>query len=239
MVMYESPVLREFTAPVIRPGGFALTDRGLAACRLPAGARVLDVGCGTGASVNHLRRRHGLAAVGLDLSDVLLKDGERMHGALPLAKGRAEQLPVLDGAVAAVLCECMLSLCPDPEIVLGEMWRVISPGGHLIITDVYARVPDDFRHRNKAQAAGCLRGTVDQATVQRRLAVAGFDLRVWQDHTALLSQLAAQLVWTYGSLEVFWSTVGIPGAGHELKLDRTGCRRPGYYLMVGRKPQRK
>ena len=48
-----------------RPGGFELTDRALALARLSAGARVLDVGCGLGASVAHLVDHCGLRAVGL------------------------------------------------------------------------------------------------------------------------------------------------------------------------------
>ena len=44
--MYEHTAIREATGDIIRPGGLALTDRALALCQLPAGARVLDVGCG-------------------------------------------------------------------------------------------------------------------------------------------------------------------------------------------------
>ena len=47
-------------ATCLRPGGLELTDRIVALARLPRGARVLDVGCGSGATVAHLADRHGL-----------------------------------------------------------------------------------------------------------------------------------------------------------------------------------
>ena len=236
--LYESPVLREVTGAVIRPGGFDLTDRGVACCRLTRGARVLDVGCGTGAGANRLRSRHGLAAMGLDLSAGLLREGARDHDGLPLVRGRAEALPVAGAAFDAVFCECVLSLCPEPQNVLKEFLRVLKPGGHLVLTDLYARDAGAAAGNMAISVQCCLQGAVDRPTGESRLTAAGFDLVLWEDHTALLRQLAAKLVWTYGSLDAFWAAVGaadVPGA--PTASGAGGCRRPGYCLVVGRKPE--
>lgn len=235
--LYESRVLRDFTGAVIRPGGFQLTHRGLAYCALEPGARVLDLGCGTGAAVNYLRYEHGLAAMGIDRSSTLLEDGVRVHCDAPLAQGHAEQLPLGDGSFEAVLCECVLSLCPDPLHVLGEARRVLQLGGYLVLTDVYSRGPNAPARPGKTSVNCCLQGAVRRSIVEDRIAAAGYDLMVWEDHSVLLWQLAAQLVWTYGSLDAFWSAVsgpdaaGVPGSG-----GAAGCRRPGYYLLVAQKP---
>jgi arsenite methyltransferase len=234
--LYESPVLRTVTGPVIRPGGFDLTDRGLARSRLAPGARVLDIGCGTGAVVDHLRRQHGLDAFGVDLSAVLLKDGALNYDGLSLIRARAEQLPIADNTVEAVVCECMLSLCPEPHTVLHEIRRVLRPRGVLILTDVYSRVPGAGQWMDGISINSCLQGAVGRMTVERRVADAGFDLELWEDHTPLLKQLAAQLVWAYGSLDAFWSALGRADATDNMSHAGNVCSsRPGYYLAIARK----
>jgi arsenite methyltransferase len=234
--LYESTILRSVTGPVIRPGGFDLTDRGLDFFPLAPGSRVLDVGCGTGACVDHLRTRHGLKAAGVDLSPVLLKDGKLAYPGSPLVRGRAEQLPIPDGAFGAVVCECMLSLCPEPQIVLHEIRRVLQPCGGLILTDIYARVPGDGQWMEEVSVHCCLQGAVDRATVENRVADAGLDLVLWEDHTPLLKRLAAQLVWTYGSLNAFWSALGRSEAIEKRQPAGGACSsRLGYYLAVVRK----
>jgi arsenite methyltransferase len=234
--LYESPILRAVTGPVIRPGGFGLTDRGMAYCHLSPGARVLDIGCGAGAVVDYLRRRYDLNAMGVDLSAVLVKEGSLNYEGLPLARGRAEQLPSSDDSFGAVVCECMLSLCPDPHAVLQEIRRVLMPGGVLILTDVYAREPGDSQWMNDVSVHCCLQGAVSREIVERRMADAGFDLELWEDHSPLLKQLAAQLVWTYGSLDAFWSAFGKADATEKTNAGGAACSsRPGYYLAVARK----
>ena len=235
--LYESRALRDITGPVVRPGGFRLTDRGMAYCSLAPGARVLDVGCGTGAAVYRLRHRHGLAAMGIDRSSVLLEDGLRSYGDSPLVRGWAEQLPAGDGSFEAVLCECVLSLCKDPLKVLREIMRVLQLGGYLVLTDVYSRCPTATpREAGKPSANCCLQGAVGRFTVEARIAAAGYELLLWEDHSELLTQLAAQLVWTYGSLDAFWSAIAGPAAAGTMRRGAEACRRPGYYLLVAQKP---
>ena len=110
------------------------------------------------------------------------------------------------------------------------------PGGHLVLSDVYARQPKSRVVPGKQQVRCCLQGAVDAETVQIRIVAAGFELMLWEDHTPLLKQLAAQLVWTYGSLDAFWSAVAGPEAAcamHRQEADASG--HPGYYLAVAQK----
>lgn len=235
--LYESRALRDITGPVIRPGGFRLTDRGMAYCDLAPRARVLDIGCGTGAAADYLRRCRGLSVMGLDLSAVLLAQGGRTYAGCPLVRGRAEQLPVSDGNLEAVLCECVLSLCAEPLNTLREVMRVLQPGGYLVLTDVYSRTPSAVAQVGKPSVSCCLQGAVGRTTVKDRIAAAGYDLLLWEDHSTLLKQLAAQLVWTYGCLDAFWSAIAGPDAAGVINGGGAGgCGRPGYYLLVAQKP---
>ena len=121
--LYQQEALRAVTGETIRPGGFALTDRAMALCKMTEGGKVLDVGCGTGASVRYLRKKYHLHAVGLDASAGLLLEGHESNPEIPLARATASSMPIGDGRLAGILCECVLSLTCDPLAVLREFHR--------------------------------------------------------------------------------------------------------------------
>jgi len=148
-------------ADVLRPGGLGLTDLGLGYCALPAGARLLDVGCGTGAAVRHMRERHGYDAIGIDLKAA----GEYC------ITGNAECLPHADASFDCLLCECVLSILADAQQALREMHRVLRHGGYAILSDLYDKSRPD-------QLAGLLRRC-------------GFAVQVFEDHSQTLRQFAA------------------------------------------------
>jgi arsenite methyltransferase len=241
--LYETEALMEVTGPNLRPGGVELTDRGLEFCRLRPGSRVFDIGCGLGATAAYLNETRFLNAVGMDLSVLLLQKGKRKGIRLSRVQARAEALPALSDQFDAVLCECVLSLCTHPDIVVSEIFRVLAPGGYLIATDVYAQDTTHDSHNMKSHVGRavsvigsvrcCLDGAVTRHEVESRIRQSGLEMLLWEDHTPLLTQLAAKLVWTHGSLKAFWSAMG--GSGE--RLSGAGCNgKPGYYLLVAQKP---
>jgi SAM-dependent methyltransferase len=236
--LYEQPALRQVLGPALRPGGLALTQRALAACSLPAGAQVLDVGCGQGATLALLRQEAGLRAWGIDPSLPLLAAWEGA-GPLPGAAARAERLPFAKDAFAAVFCECVLSLLggPSAALALAEFHRVLQAQGLLVLSDLYQRQAAPRPASAELPLVSCLQGALPQAALMARLAEAGFVVELFEDHTRLLKELAARLVLAHGSLAQFWSGIqgmdAPPGALQAL-LD---CR-PGYYLLIARKGDR-
>lgn len=190
---YESKALRAVTGPAIRPGGLGLTRRAARFCGLAAGERVLDVGCGTGATVNFLNRSLHARAVGIDRSSSLLGEAGKMRPPLALVQGDAAALPLGTRRFAAVFCECVLSLIPEPHAALKEFWRVLRPGGHLVVADLYRRDAD--LPTASFDAPGCVAGALTREEMAHCVERAGFTPCLWEDHSRQLKTLAAQLVW--------------------------------------------
>ncbi|MFP4309099.1 MAG: DVU_1556 family methyltransferase [Desulfococcaceae bacterium] len=226
--LYEQPAMRAVTGETARPGGVRLTDRAVAQIGLRPGAPVGDIGCGRGATVRHLRERHGLAAVGIDPSPGMVAEGKD----LPLVRGRAETLPWRDGSLAAVFCECVLSLTADPERALAECRRVLAPGGYLALSDLYRR--DGGNANGNGPARTCVEDAVTREAGEARLGKAGFQMTLWEDHSRLLAELAGRMVFSHGSLEGFWTAVGLPAGGISCANAAPGARPPGYFLAIGR-----
>ena len=222
------------TGPAIRPGGLTLTKRALALCSLPEGARVLDVGCALGASVEIFCQERHLAAFGVDTSSLLLKEGIQKNPDLGLLQGAADQLPFPDRCLSAVFCECVLSLLHDPISALKEFARVLHPGGFLILSDVYARMPDEAFSLKHVPVHCCLKGAVGRKQIIATVEDSGFAALLWEDHSVLLNQLAAQLIFSFGSLNAFWAA-SCNGEDPEPIKQTVQRARPGYYLLIARR----
>ena len=212
---YESTALRAVTGPAIRPGGTCLTGRAIGFCGFPPGSDLLDVGCGVGATVEYLRECHQLNAVGVDPSRRLLEEAWERNLELPLGLGTAEKIPAGEESKDGIVCECVLSLLARPEQALAEFFRVLRPGGYLILSDLYERCPADD---------GRVNDLVSRSALEAMLSAGGFSLLFWEDHSHLLKELAARLVLAHGSRAKGLFT----GCG-------CGGERPGYYLLVARK----
>jgi demethylmenaquinone methyltransferase / 2-methoxy-6-polyprenyl-1,4-benzoquinol methylase len=100
-----------------------------------AGERVLDVATGTAAVAIELVRRHGCSVVGLDQSPEMLRVGRaRVQQAglserIELLEGRAEALPFEKASFEALTFTYLLRYVDDPAATLGELARVVRPGG--------------------------------------------------------------------------------------------------------------
>jgi len=228
--LYETDAVRNVTGPAIRPGGLALTDRAVAFCNLPHGATILDVGCGSGATVAHLSETSGFRAVGIDLSLKLLNEAKRRQQGVALVRGRAEMLPFGNRRLSAVFCECVLSLIPSPATALAEWRRVLTPGGYMVVSDLYARPSSSAAIPVDGSVNCCLNGAVGREVLLERVTAAGFEVLLFEDHTRYLQRLAAQLVWQYGSMAAFWSAAG----GVCTSASSSGAGQPGYCLLVAR-----
>jgi ubiquinone/menaquinone biosynthesis C-methylase UbiE len=107
--------------------------------RLPmtSGARVLDVGCGTGELMRRLRAKYPHAVLaGLDpVAEMLAVARDKLSGNEDLRTGYADALPWGAGAFDVVVSCNMFHYISHPVEALREMGRVLRPGGSLVLTD--------------------------------------------------------------------------------------------------------
>ena len=100
--------------------------------RITNGTRVLDVACGTGV-VAITAALGGARVTALDLTPALLeraRENASLAGAdIAFKEGDAEQLPFEDASFDTVVSQYGHIFAPRPEIALGEMLRVLKPGG--------------------------------------------------------------------------------------------------------------
>lgn len=151
---------RRVAGDTLRPGGLALTRRGLALAALPPGSLVADLGCGRGATARLLAQAgHRVLALDLAAQDLrseaftaggpaALEPHGPMQTARPPAetaagllvlRARVQALPLPPASLDAAFCECVLSATGAAQAVLDEAARALKPDGTLVLSDLYLR----------------------------------------------------------------------------------------------------
>lgn len=101
---------------------------------LKPGGRVLDVAAGTGTSAKALART-GAEVVALDFSPGMVEQGRKKHPGIEFIEGDAQALPFPSGSFDAVTISFGLRNVHNPQLALGEMYRVLKPGGRIVICE--------------------------------------------------------------------------------------------------------
>ena len=143
-------------------------------------------------------------------------------------------LPLACETVDTVLAECTLSVVDRADQALAEFLRVLKPGGKLVVSDLYLRQAEGAPALRRLPLTGCLAGAQSQQELAGRLEAHGFQILLWEDHSAALRQLAAQLIMAGCSVEQFWcqaSCADTQPDAEELKR-AISAAKPGYFLLV-------
>jgi arsenite methyltransferase len=152
MLGYEDSDLDWLPAATLE--SFAGTGNPFSMAALQPGEQVLDLGCGTGVDSLIAARQVGPAGkvIAVDMTEAMLAKVRASADDLDLKNlevrhGFAEALPVADASIDVVISNGVINLCPDKEVVMKEVFRVLRPGGRIQVADivVHKEVPQDAK----------------------------------------------------------------------------------------------
>lgn len=131
---------------------------------LRKGETVLDLGSGAGIDCFLASGRVGPEGqvIGVDMTPEMLEKARANaesggYANVEFRLGHIEALPVSDASVDVVISNCVLNLSTDKARVLAEIFRVLKPGGHLMVSDMVSDIPvPEVVANDLGAVAGCL-----------------------------------------------------------------------------------
>jgi 2-polyprenyl-3-methyl-5-hydroxy-6-metoxy-1,4-benzoquinol methylase len=200
--------------------------------RIPPEAAILDVGCGDGALAGAIAARLGCVVEGVDVDELpitLARNEFKKRG----LRGRFQVIsgyryPFTDGAFAAVVSSDVIEHVQKPQEMLLEMWRVLAPGGTLIVTTPirYTETPLDRMHVNE-WFAGEFKTLCEQAL--------GVTVEIRRSHPVALAELYGSSSPILGRIARFSMNV-LAKLGFNPFLRTKGFRAASAQTMIAMKP---
>jgi len=154
----------------------------VALAALQPGDTVLDLGSGGGIDCFLAAQKVGPTGhvIGVDMTPEMIRlanENKAKIGAtnVEFRQGEIEQLPLDEASVDVVISNCVINLSPDKDAVFAEAFRVLRPGGRLLVSDIVTRghLPQEIRRSIEAWV-GCVAGALDEEEYLQKIRGAGF-----------------------------------------------------------------
>jgi len=155
----------------------------VALASLKEGETVLDLGSGAGLDCFLAANKVGQKGrvIGVDMTPEMI-DKARQNARKSKRKnvefrfGEIENLPVADNAVDVVISNCVINHSTDKQRVFKEAFRVLKPGGRLMVSDIVLlkELPEVIKKSVRAYI-GCLSGAVMEDKYVGMIKAAGFN----------------------------------------------------------------
>jgi SAM-dependent methyltransferase len=154
----------------------------LAHAAIHEGDTVLDLGSGAGFDCFLASRKVGKTGrvIGVDMTpEMIARAWQNAKKAVitnvEFRVGEIESLPVADSAVDLIISNCVINLSPDKARVFSEAFRVLKPGGTLMVSDIVLdRDLPEAVLSSVAAYVGCLAGAVQKGVYLDLIRRAGF-----------------------------------------------------------------
>ena len=139
-----------------------------ASADLKEGEVVLDLGSGAGIDCFLAANKVGESGkvIGVDMTYQMLDKAREnaikgKYKNVEFRLGEIENLPVADNSVDVIISNCVINLSTDKKKVYEEAYRVLKPGGRIVVSDIvlYEELPESIK-QNKSAYAGCVAGAM-------------------------------------------------------------------------------
>ncbi|MFA5146862.1 MAG: arsenite methyltransferase [Candidatus Omnitrophota bacterium] len=154
----------------------------VAIASLKEGDVVLDLGSGAGFDAFLASSRVGKTGrvIGVDMTPEMVEKARDNAGRgdyknVEFMQGEIEKLPLEDASIDVIISNCVINLSPEKEQVFKEAFRVLKPGGRLMVSDLVLvkDLPDSIKGSVEAYV-GCLAGAVKKDEYLKFIKLAGF-----------------------------------------------------------------
>ena len=181
----------------------------IALASLKKGEVVLDLGSGAGFDCFLASERVGAKGkvIGVDMTAEMLdkaRENARSGGYknVEFRLGEIENLPAADNSVDVIISNCVINLSTDKKRVFREAFRVLKPGGRLMVSDlVLLKELPDFIMESVEAYVGCVAGALKKDEYLGDINDAGFEKVIVVDETTYPLDLLLDDETTKGILE--------------------------------------
>ena len=163
-------------------------DLGLG-CGLPTqfaqikkGDTIIDLGSGAGNDCFVARHETGVEGkvIGIDFTPIMVEkariNAEKLgYNNVEFREGDIDTMPVNNDIADVIVSNCVLNLVPNKQKVVGEIFRVLKPGGHFSISDIVliGNLPDALKE-DAEMYAGCVAGAIQKSEYLQLIKDKGF-----------------------------------------------------------------
>tara|TARA_R110000751_G_scaffold4227_6_gene20665 strand:+ start:262926 stop:263861 length:936 start_codon:yes stop_codon:yes gene_type:complete len=150
--------------------------------KIKKGDTVIDLGSGAGNDCFVARHETGAEGkvIGIDFTPIMIEkaraNAEKLgFNNVEFREGDIDAMPVSNNVADVIVSNCVLNLVPNKQKVIGEIFRVLKPGGHFSISDIVlvGNLPDALRE-DAEMYAGCVAGAIQKTEYLQFIEDAGF-----------------------------------------------------------------
>lgn len=176
----------------------------VALASLKEGETVVDLGSGGGIDVFLAAKKVGKTGkvIGIDMTEEMIKKARATarkgnYENVQFKLGDIEKIPLEDSVADCVISNCVINLAEDKQKVFNEAYRILKPGGRLMISDMVITqdLPDRIA-KSAEMYAGCIAGALKKEDYLDKIRKADFsEIKVMkEDPVCFLDYLGSDTV---------------------------------------------